>query len=181
MGMFVKVLVVKNATTAQTMEVLQQISLLNNNEMEILLDETYPVQVGQDTLVRLNYTCVGSDELTECFSLKHDHPIMFLQIYDGDFWEYIFYDKGELLDRFCPIPDYFEDLSDEELAQYKGNPQLIADQFGIAAADIEKYFIFWTDEVSIDQKAYPKDEFGCEDWQMSDFMRKIGFSYDLLD
>ncbi len=30
----------------------------------------------------------------------------------------------------------------------------------------------------MDKKAYEDDEFGYEDWQMADFMRKLGYSYE---
>lgn len=179
--MFVKILIVKESTKQHALDILKEISALNNNEMELDMTDIYATEIGADTMVRLNFSCVGSDELSECFSLKHSGVVLFLQIYDGDFWEYMLFKDGDILDRFCPVPDYFDDLTEDEMALYSGKPEVMAHFFDVQPCDIEKYFIRWTDDISVDYKAYDSDEFGCEDWQMADFMDKIGFSYDMLD
>ena len=177
MGMFVKVAIVKGCTIDKTKVVLGEISKLNKNEMEIDLSDIRYLEEDGDVVVHLNFGCTGYDELCECMSIKLDTAVLLLYIYDGDFWAYEFYEKGEPLDKFNPIPDYFEDMPVEQREEYNGDAKVIAQYFDVSPQEIEKYFIRWTDEISVDDKAYEKDEFGYEDWQMADFMKKIGHEY----
>lgn len=59
----------------------------------------------------------------------------------------------------------------------KGNAEIIAKYFDVEAASIEKYLVHWSEDM-MDKKAYEDDEFGYEDWQMVDFMRKLGYPYE---
>ena len=48
-------------------------------------------------------------------------------------------------------------------------------------SSIDNYLRFWTEEVFEEEgkKAYADDEFDIgEDWQMADFMRKLGYPYE---
>ena len=177
MGMFVKVAIIKNCTTEKTKVALREIAALNKNELNVDLTDIRYTEADGTTMAYLNFGCTGYDELAECLSIKLETAVLLLYIYDGDFWAYEFYEKGECLDKFNPLPDYFEDMDLEQIAQYKGNSKVIAEYFDVNEEDIEKYFIPWTDEVGVDDKAYEKDEFGFEDWQMGDFMKKIGHEY----
>ena len=102
---------------------------------------------------------------------------MSLYIYDGDYWGYNLFDNGQEIDKFNPLPDYFDDIDESEIEAYKGNSDIVAQYFNINKDSIENYLIFWTDELMDEGKAYENDEFGYEDWQLVDFMEKLGYKY----
>ena len=45
--------------------------------------------------------------------------------------------------------------------------------------DFENYLVRWDLDAEEQIKAYPDDEFGQEDWQLLDFMKKLGFPYPI--
>ena len=90
---------------------------------------------------------------------------------------YELYDQGDFVDQFNPMPDYFEEVSEEKILKSKGDAQIIARYFHVEKASVERYLVRWSEEM-LDEKAYADDEFGYEDWQMADFMRKLGYPYD---
>ena len=96
---------------------------------------------------------------------------------------YLLFFNGEVVDQFNPIPDYWDDkVSDEEIESFKGNAKTIAKYVsGIQPSDIEKYLVRWDLEAEENDKAYPEDEFTQEDWQLIDFMKKLGLPYPLDD
>lgn len=150
--------------------------------MNLIPEECQYKEQGGGTSILFNEECGGFEDLAEAISKETQKPILLLYIYDGDFWGYSLYDNGVEIDRFNPMPDYFEEASEAQMEKEKGNAEIIAKYFHVEKADIEKYLIFWTDELleSEDgQKAYEDDEFSIgEDWQMADFMRKLGYPYE---
>lgn len=131
--------------------------------------------------ILFNEDCNGYEDLAGAISEELGKAVLLLYIYDGDFWGYYFYDKGLEIDRFVPMPDYFDETTPDDMAQMKGNAGIIAKYFHVDKASIEKYIVFWTNAMrrSYSEKAYADDEFGqCEDWQMVDFMRKLGYPYE---
>lgn len=123
-----------------------------------------------------NRRCVGYGDLAEAISKESGKVVLLLYIYDGDYWAYELYDNGEKIDQFDPIPDYFGEVSEEVIRMSKGNADIIAKYFSVNKADIEKYLIFWS-YGRLNNKAYEDDEFEYCDWQMADFMRKLGYPY----
>ena len=131
--------------------------------------------------ILFNEDCIGYDSLAGALSEELSKAVLLLYIYDGDYWGYFLYDKGLEIDQFVPMPDYFEEATEEKLQQVKGNADMIAKYFHVDKASIEKYIVFWTNSMmkNYSVKAYEDDEFGqCEDWQMVDFMRKLGYPYE---
>ena len=106
---------------------------------------------------------------------------MLCYIYDGDYWGYYFYDKGMVLDCFNTMPDYFVKISEEERQRLAGNSKIIAAYFDVEEAEIKNDIQIWTDDILDSEDeiyAYSEDEFCMgENWQMADFMRKIGYLY----
>ena len=136
---------------------------------------------GTGVSVLLNDDCVGFEGLAETVSVQLGKPVMLLYIYDGDFWGYFLCENGSVLDAFNPMPDYFEEVPEEQKESMRVNAALIADRFHVDPAAIEKYLVFWTEEdlEEWDEKVYEDDEFGRgEDWQMADFMRRLGYPYE---
>jgi len=123
-------------------------------------------------------TLFEEEALTRFLSKDLNCLAFFFHIHDGDFWMYELFKNGETIDYFCPIPYYFDDnLSNEELEKQKGNPKLISELIdGVNYENIVNYFRTW-DLDTEQSKAYPEDEFNNEDWQVVDFMKKIGLDY----
>ncbi len=144
---------------------------------ELIPDECQYAETAAGVSILFNDDCIGYDALAKAVSEAAGKVCLLLYIYDGDYWGYELYDKGEILDRFNPMPDYFEEVSEEKIEQLKGDARIIAGQFHVEQASIERYLVRWSADV-MDEKAYQDDEFGYEDWQMADFMRKLGYPYD---
>lgn len=121
-------------------------------------------------------------DVSKHISEKLNCPVFFFHIHDGDLWMYFLYNKGLLVDQFNPIPDYWDDnLSETEIDEQKGNAKLISELISnVKIEDINKYLIRWNLEDD-NKKAYPDDEFENIDWQVVDFMNKIGLEYPISD
>jgi hypothetical protein len=56
------------------------------------------------------------DESSAYISKELKTTVFSFHIHDGDFWMYILYNNGQIIDQFNPIPDYWdENISDEEM------------------------------------------------------------------
>lgn len=120
------------------------------------------------------------DELSRHLSVELRVPVFSFHIHDGDLWMFVTFADGNDVTRFNPIPDYWEAVGDEERNRWIGSAENVASLVpGLKAAAIAKYFVAWTDDVvSSELKAYDDDEFPIGvDWQLTDFMRRLGFNY----
>lgn len=177
---------VRNAVAAVAEQYSQELEAPHTDELKYDIIDLIPkeckYQSAQNGIsILFNEDCIGYDSLAGALSEELDKAVLLLYIYDGDYWGYFLYDKGLEIDQFVPIPDYFEKATEKELQQKKGNTGIIAKYFHVDKASIEKYIVFWTNSMrrSYSEKAYADDEFGqCEDWQMADFMRKLGYPYE---
>ena len=90
------------------------------------------------------------------------------------------YVSGQITDRFCPIPDYWnENISQDEIESWAGNAEILAKYVpSLKIENIEKYLVRW-DLDKEEQKAYPDDEFTNCDWQLVDFLRKLNLPYPI--
>lgn len=124
-----------------------------------------------------------AENAAEYISRRLAAPVFALHIHDGDFWMYVLYYKGEVVDQFNPIPDYWdEDLSAQEAATWQGNAATIAVYVpAVAAEDVENYLVRWDANAPHAPKAYPGDEYGQEEWQLLDFMRRLHLPYPITD
>ena len=123
------------------------------------------------------------DDSSAFISKELNATVFSFHIHDGDFWMYVLYQNGQIVDQFNPVPDYWDDnISDEEIASWKGNADIIVQLIkGIKKSDIDKYLVKWDLENEEAEKAYTTDEFGQEDWQLTDFMNKLNLPYPLDD
>lgn len=115
------------------------------------------------------------DGCSEFISAQLKATVFSCHIHDGDLWMYVMYNNGKVVDQFNPIPDYWDDsLSAHELEEWAGNAATIASYVpGISTGDIDKYLVRWNlDELS--EPAYEGDGTVQEDWQLFDFLRKLG-------
>ncbi len=143
---------------------------------DLIPDECQYIENANGVSILFNSDCIGYDSLAKALSGEYGKAVLLLYIYDGDYWGYWLYDNGELIDQFNPVPDYFEEESEDVIQESKGNAEMIAKYFQVEKASIEKYLVHWSEE-TMEEKAYEEDEFGYEDWQMADFMRKLGYPY----
>ena len=105
-------------------------------------------------------------------------------IHDGDLWMFVLYNNGKIVAQFNPIPEYWDyTISKEERDNWKGDANTISKYVpSIKPEDIEKYFRHWGSEDEAEEKAYTTDEFTFgTDWQLLDFMKKLGLPYPLTD
>lgn len=174
MGLFLETAVLPRCTKEQAQSAVRMAAEAND-EFCIKLSECHFVEQKNGTSIVFNEGIVGFDGLAEMLSATVGGRVLYLYIYDEDFWGYYFYHKGEKLDSFMTEPDYFG----EETEESNGNPELIAKSFGVKTEDIERYLVAWTEEMYEEEAAaYDSDEFAyCDPWQMADFMAKIGFPY----
>lgn len=182
MGLFLETAVILDCNETTARNALKKAeNLPGNNTMEIVASECSYKELGQNTLVLLNNGCCGYAELTQVLSEDLHRPVLLLYIYDEDQWGYYFYENGKELDIFSPVPDYFQEVSEEARKRVAGNPSVISKYFHVREEDIKNYLIFWTEDVldEDEKKAYEEDEYAIGDcWQMADFMKKIGFPYN---
>lgn len=126
------------------------------------------------------------DDASKFLSAELERPVLSLHIHDGDLWMYLLFEDGGVIDQFNPVPDYWVEIGDEEKQRWRGDASVLAKCVpGLAVDGIERYLVFWGDEVfesDTRKKAYPSDEFYYgDDWQMIDFMKKLGLNYPLDD
>jgi hypothetical protein len=116
------------------------------------------------------------DQSSAFISAALNAPVFSFHVHDSDLWMYLLYHKGEIVDSFNPVPDYWNaDIPAEEINSWKGNAEVVAKYVpGLQAHQIENYLRRWEFETAGTLKAYDDDKFANEDWQFLDFMRKLG-------
>lgn len=123
------------------------------------------------------------DAASQYLSRKLSAPVFSFHIHDEDLWMYLLFRKGQPIDAFNPIPDYWDDnLSEEEIKYWAGDSQQVVQAVpGLASEEIENYLIRWEDpDYDEVRRAYADDEFGSADcWQLLDFMKKLGLEYPI--
>jgi hypothetical protein len=126
------------------------------------------------------------DDAAAQLSQRLGKPVFSFHIHDGDLWMYLLYEGGEVVDQFNPVPNYWQELEEDERRSWRGNSDEIARRVpGLTPEQIAKYLVEWDDEVfeaAERKKAYPADQFYYgDDWQLIDFMNKLGLDYPLDD
>ena len=144
---------------------------------ELVPEECQYMENENGVGIFLNDGCIGYDSLAKAISKESGKACLLLYIYDGDYWGYWLYDNGEYKDQFMPMPDYFEEPSEETIRESMGDADIIAKYFHVEKAAIERYLVRWTGELR-HQKAYEEDEYGYgDDWQITDFMGRLGYPW----
>lgn len=134
---------------------------------------TYP----KGPAVQLNDGAMGFDYAGP-LSKRVNCPVLLAYIYDDDFWGYELWRKGEELDQFASLPDYFDQ---GEPPDKPGDAELLARLFDVEPERISRYLTPWPPEEPVDEYAYEGDVSAIGDsWQMADFLGALGFDYDRL-
>lgn len=177
MGLFLQTAIVKDCNFSQAEKYIQKISSAAK-EYEIVPAECRLSEQHGDVFICFNDHCCGFEDLAKDLSIESKSPVMLLYIYDGDFWAYELYDNGEHIDSFNPMPNYFDDEIDDAIIQsHLGNSKIVSEYFNVDEDSIKNYLVQWTDETDYEEKAYEDDSCGYDDWQMVDFLEKLGYDY----
>ena len=136
-------------------------------------------EADHNSTVFYSYAYGKWEQSSKFISKELKAPVFTFHIHDSDLWLYLFFVNGKLVDKFNPIPDYWDDeLEDEEIKSWQGNAETISKYLNIEKSKIEKYLVTWDlDEDEI--KAYPTDQYVNEDLQLLDFMKKLKLPYPL--
>lgn len=60
------------------------------------------------------------DATSAFISMDLNAKVFSFHIHDGDLWMYVFYDNGQVIDQFNPVPDYWDgDIPAEEIDSWK--------------------------------------------------------------
>lgn len=124
------------------------------------------------------------DDLSKFLSLELKKPVFSFHIHDGDLWMFVAFVEGKEVAWFNPIPDYWEEVGDEERQRWSGDAESLALLIeDLEAGAVERYMIPWTEDlIGADQKSYSDDKFPIGvDWQLTDFMQRLGFVYPFDD
>lgn len=117
------------------------------------------------------------DDVSAKLSADLGKPTFSFHIHDGDLWMFILFVDGREAAQFNPIPDYWGDLGADERAIWLPSADAVARYVpGARAQELAPYLVEWPDE-GLPGKAHPDDEFEYIDWQVVDFMRRLGFAY----
>lgn len=132
------------------------------------------------------YEFLGWDAAAASLSEETGRPVFSFHIHDGDLWMYLLFDKGEVADRFNPVPDYWQELDERERAAWAGRADEVARRVpGLPPAAVSRYLVRWGEDVLASPsrgKAYPDDVYRYgDDWQLLDFMRRLGLVYPVDD
>lgn len=130
------------------------------------------------------YNFLDWDDLSRHISDELQTPVFSFHIHDGDLWMFIAFKNGEEFTWFNPMCEYWGELEAEEQQRWSGDATAVASLVpGLDPSAIERYFVNWTEEVLENpEKAYEDDEYNIgEDWQLVDFMKRLGFAYPLDD
>jgi hypothetical protein len=121
------------------------------------------------------------DNSSAFISKELNAAVFSFHIHDSDLWMYVLYNKGQVVDQFNPVPDYWdENTPGEEVERWKGNADVVtAYSKNVQKEDIEKYLVRWDMESETLGKAYPTDEFEQGEWQLVDFMNKLKLPYPI--
>lgn len=140
-------------------------------------------QCGSNTTILYPSEFMLWNEASTHLSKELHLPVFMFHIHDSDLWMFVLYLNGEVVSQFNPIPEYWEELDSTVKATWRGDAQAICKNVpGLLPDSIDQYLVEWADVEVYVQKAYPDDKFPYgNEWQMMDFMRRVGLKYPLHD
>jgi hypothetical protein len=187
MGLFLSMSSIVGAISAEVQACMAEYAATRRGIFEPASATTHEHQIARLTESSSGITLIYPDhflewdEVSAFLSLKLRKPVFSFHIHDGDFWMFILYVNGAESLKFNPIPDYFEELQPYERAQWLPTGEQVV-QFvpNIRPERLAPYLIEWTDD-GLEGTAHPEDSSGFVDWQVTDFMRELGFAFCELD
>ena len=184
MGLFLEAVVLARQEVPAAKELLKRFEKRSQeDECALIAQECMCFARERGTLILLNEDCAEGEAFARFASQEDGDAVLYLHIHDEALWMYRLFCCGVEKDRFCPIPDYWEDgMEREEYDSWSGDAEKLERYIGgFHAGEVERYLTIWTDEMFEGRqarKAYAGDEYGYADcWQMADFLRRIGYPY----
>jgi hypothetical protein len=192
MGLFLSMSGVVGATHLEVLSSLERYATLNMGELvqEALTTQDNNCLVISDGVIGVTVLYPGEfyewDEASSFLSKETGKPVFSFHIHDGDLWMYVLFENGLVVDQFNPIPDYWQEVDAKERQRWRGNATEVAMRVpALSKESIAKYLIAWDDDILESderKKAYPDDEFFYgDDWQLVDFMKRLGLNYPVDD
>jgi hypothetical protein len=190
MGLFLAMSGVANSTRAAVEEGLRNYAIEKGGTLETVnasgdpSDALLIAESGRHVTVMYPGDFVQWDDASEFLSRTLGTSVFSLHIHDEDLWMYVLFSKGEQVDQFNPIPDYWSDkISDAERMAWAGRAGVVGMHWpDLVPESIGNYLFEWDLEDEETEKAYPDDEFPFNDcWQVTDFMNRLGLIYPVDD
>lgn len=175
MGLFLNLGIVKNCDSKKAECYLKEWA--DSKNTDIIPEECKIDSQNDGVVIELNEYGADGEEFFKYVSEKNNGTAMYLYIYDGDFWGYFLYDKGEEIDVFTPVPDYFEE-DIEDIEKYKGDADIITKHFNVNKDEIKKFLVRWPEEDEYEEDCEDEEsEYYFDEWGLVDFMKALGYEY----
>ena len=190
MGLFLAMSGVANSTPAAVEEALRAYTTERGGTLEAVGASADPTEAllitesGKHVTVMYPGEFVQWDEASQHLSRALGTSVFSLHIHDEDLWMYVLFAKGEQVDQFNPIPDYWQrKMPKNEKELWAGNATVVAQHWpGVMPESICNYLFVWDSDEGDSDNAYADDQFPYNDcWQVTDFMRRLGLVYPIDD
>ena len=190
MGLFLAMSGVANSSRAAVEEALRAYATERGGTLEAVGASADPTEAlliaesGSHVTVMYPGEFVQWDEASQHLSRTLGTSVFSLHIHDEDLWMYVLFSKGEQVDQFNPIPDYWQrKMPKNEKELWAGNADVVAQHWpGVMPESIRNYLFVWDLDVAESDNAYDDDQFPYNDcWQVTDFMHRLGLVYPIDD
>ena len=190
MGLFLAMSGVADSSRAAVAEALRVYASERGGTMEVCDASADPTEAlliadsGSHVTVMYPGEFVQWDEASQHLSRTLGTSVFSLHIHDEDLWMYVLFSKGQQVDQFNPIPNYWlRKMPESEKLAWSGNATVVAQHWpGLEPESIGNYLFEWDLEDDMTENAYPDDRFPFNDcWQITDFMHRLGLVYPIDD
>jgi hypothetical protein len=190
MGLFLAMSGVANASGAVVEEALRSYATERGGNLEAvdpsadLSDALLIAESGSHVTVMYPSDFMKWDDASQYLSKTLGTAVFSLHIHDEDLWMYTLFSKGEQVDQFNPIPDYWSKrMPNVEKQMWAGNAAIVAQHWpGLVPESIRNYLFEWDLDEEDSDNAYDDDQFPYNDcWQVTDFMHRLGLVYPVDD
>jgi hypothetical protein len=109
-------------------------------------------------------------------------PALYFHIHDEDLWMYQLFVDGKAVDRFNPIPAYWNDrISAAERKRWSGKPKVFAKHWpDVKVDEIAPYLKSWELNERKPGKAHRSDKHHYGDcFQLFDLLKRLGLEYPI--
>lgn len=188
MSLFLAMSGVANAARAAVEEALRAYATERGGTLDTVNASADPsdalliAESGSHVTVMYPGEFVKWDDASQYLSRALGTSVFSLHIHDEELWMYILFAKGEQVDQFNPIPNYWQRKMpkiDKEL--WSGNAAIVAQHWpGVVSESIRNYLFEWDRDEGDSDNAYADNQFPYNDcWQMTDFMHRLGLVYPI--
>ena len=190
MSLFLAMSGVANASRATVEEALRAYAAQRGGSLDAADASADPsdalliAESGSHVTVMYPGEFVQWDDASQHLSKALDTSVFSLHIHDEELWMYVLFAKGEQVDQFNPVPDYWQKkMPKSDKLVWAGNAVVVAQHWpGVVSESICNYLFEWDRDVGDSDNAYDDDEFPFNDcWQMTDFMGRLGLVYPIDD